>query len=273
VDGARVAAFRHRGAGAAARRRDDSLEDRLAHPIYDPLRPWLARLGAAPSLAALNAQAEMQALHTESGMPVRFVPPSGGDPYYEVHLFESGAVHTRPENRHDLFNALCWLAFPRTKARINALHAAEIPREGGKRGRLRDLLTIFDEGGALVACADAQLNSMIREFRWRELYWEQRERVRSAMRFIVLGHAVLEQALAPWPGITCKALFIDPARDADAQAAQWLAQLPAGASPHLLAPLPVFGYPGWLPDGERAEYYEDRRWFRTLRGDGGSPEA
>ena len=81
----------------------------------------------------------------------------------------SGEVHTRPENHHDLFNALCWLAFPRTKARINALHAAEIPREGGRRGRLRDLLTIFDEGGALVACADARLNSLIREFRWREL--------------------------------------------------------------------------------------------------------
>ena len=182
---------------------------------------------------------------------MRFVPPSGGDPYYEVHLFESGEVHTRPESHHDLFNALCWLAFPRTKARINALHAAEIPREGGRRGRLRDLLTIFDEGGALVACADARLNSMIREFRWRELYWEQRDRVRSAMRFVVLGHAVLEQALEPRPGITCKALFIDPARDADDQAAQWLGQLPAGASPRLLAPLPVFGYPGWLPEGEQ----------------------
>jgi len=214
---------------------------------------------------ALNAQAELQALRTESGRPVRFVSPSGSDPYYEVHLFESGEVHTRPENHHDLFNALCWLAFPRTKARINALHAAEIPREGGRRGRVRDLLTIFDEGGALVSCADAQLNSMIREFRWRELYWEQRDRVRSAMRFVVLGHAILEQALEPRPGITCKALFIDPARDADEQAAQWLGQLPAGASPRLLAPLPVFGYPGWLRDSERADFYDDERWFRTLQ--------
>jgi hypothetical protein len=214
---------------------------------------------------ALNAAAERQALRTASGRPVRFVPPAGSDPYYEIHLFETGHVQTRTGNRHDLFNALCWLAFPLTKARINALHAAQMPREGGRRGRLRDLLTILDEGGALVACADAELNALIRAFRWKELFWQQRERVLAAMRFLVLGHAVLEQALAPWPGITCKVLFVDPARDADAQAADWLARLPADASPRLLAPLPVFGYPGWLPDGDTAAFYEDTRFFRPLR--------
>jgi hypothetical protein len=201
---------------------------------------------------------------------VRFVPPAGDDPYYEVHLYDTGQVHTRADNRHDLFNALCWLAFPRTKARLNALHAREIPREGGRRGRLRDLLTLFDEGGALVACADEGLNALIREFRWKELFWERRARVRAAMRFIVLGHATLEQALAPRPGVTCKALFIDPAGGADAQAADWLERLPADASPRLLAPLPVFGYPGWLPEGERAAFYEDRRFFRELRETPGS---
>lgn len=198
------------------------------------------------------------------------MPPSGADPYYEVHLFETGQVHSRPGNAHDLFNALCWLAFPRTKARINALHAREMPRESGRRGRLRDLLTLFDEGGALVACADDGLNALLREFRWKELFWERRARVRAAMRFIVLGHATLEQALEPRPGVTCKALFVDPALDADAQAADWLARLPAGASPRLLAPLPVFGYPGWLAEGERAGFYEDRRYFRELRETPGS---
>ena len=193
---------------------------------------------------------------------MRFVPRGPGDPYYEIHLFESGQVHSRPGNFHDLFNALCWLAFPRTKSRINALHAAEIPREGGRRGRLRDLLTILDEGGVLIACADASLEALVREFRWKELFWHRRERVRAAMRFVVLGHATLEQALAPRPGITCKAIFVDPAHDADAQAADWLARLPPDASPRLLPPVPVFGYPGWLAEGEHAALYEDTRFFR-----------
>ena len=197
---------------------------------------------------------------------MRFVPPAASDPYYEVHLYETGRVQTRPGNRHDLFNALCWLAFPRTKARINALHAAEIPREGGRRGRLRDLLTIFDEGGALVACADETLNALVRGFRWKALFWDRRAEVRERMRVIVLGHATLEQALDPRPAITCKALFVDPARDADAQAAAWLESLPEGASPRLLAPMPVFGYPGWLPGSERGEFYDDARFFRPSAG-------
>jgi hypothetical protein len=197
---------------------------------------------------------------------VRFVPPAGSDPYYEVQLFETGLVQTRTGNRHDYFNALCWLAFPLTKARINALHAATIPREGGRRGRLRDLLTILDEGGALVACADESLKALIRQFRWRELFWEQRDRLLEAARFVVLGHATLEQALAPWPGITCKALFVDPAGDLDAQAAAWLSALPADASPRLLAPLPVFGFPGWAPEGEKPGFYDDARFFRPRAG-------
>jgi hypothetical protein len=196
---------------------------------------------------------------------VRFVPPAPADPYYEVHLFETGQVQSRAGNLHDLFNALAWLAFPRTKALINALHAADIPREGGRRGRRRDLLTLLDEGGALVQCDDPALVGLARGFRWKELFWEKRERTRQAMRFRVLGHATLEQALDPWPGIACKAIFVPFSTDADAAAHAWLAALPSQTTPGELTPLPVFGYPGWLPAGDRAEFYDDRRYFRPFR--------
>ena len=196
---------------------------------------------------------------------MRFVPPGEADAYYEVHLFETGHVQTRPDNAHDLFNALAWLAFPRTKARINALHAEEIPREGGRRGRRRDLLTLLDEGGALVQCDDPELIALARGSCWKELFWGKRARMRQAMRFRVLGHATLEQALKPWPGIACKALFVPFDAQADAAAHAWLAALPADATPQVLAPLPVFGYPGWLPDNGRPEFYEDQRYFRPFR--------
>ncbi len=150
------------------------------------------------------------------------MPPSRSDPYYEIHVFETGCVHTRPDNWHDLLNALVWLAFPRTKARINAMHAAAIPAEGGKRGPLRDLLTIFDEGGA-IACGD---------------------------RITIFGHATMEQALKPWPGITCKLLSV-PGRDAmDLEAAAALAALAPHGTPKHLPTRPLFREFGWLP----AEY-------------------
>jgi hypothetical protein len=222
------------------------------------VRPWLA---VGRSLDALNRAAQGAALRTESGLPVRFVAPAREKEPYELRVFRTGRIETRPDNLHDWFNALCWLAFPRTKARINAMHAAEIPHEHGRRGRLRDLLTIFDEGGALVVCSSPGLVGLVRDMRWSELFWAHREEVRQAMRFVVLGHAVLEQALEPWPGITCKALFASPAHDGDKQAAAWLADLPAGASPRDLAPLPVFGYPGWA-DNARPAFYDDERYFR-----------
>ncbi len=202
------------------------MEASLRQPVFDPIRPWHERLQAAggATLGHLNALADAAGLRTESGRPVRFVPPGAADAYYEVRVFESGCVETRPESLHDLFNALAWLAFPRTKARINAMHAERIPHERGRRGRLRDLLTLFDEGGAIVACADAELLALLRGFRWKELFWEHRRRVLRSMRISVLGHAVLEKALEPWPGITCKAIFVAPGADADAQAAAWLAQ-------------------------------------------------
>jgi hypothetical protein len=226
------------------------------------VRPWLARLGEERSLRRLNVLAEEANVRTASGRPVRFVPPSPADAYYEVHLYETGQVQTRPESLHDLFNALAWLAFPRTKARINALHAEDIPREGTRRGRRRDLLTLLDEGGAIVQCDDVELIELALGFRWKELFWTQRERTRHAMRVRVLGHATLEQALKPWPGIACKVLFVGRTATADAAAHAWLAGLPSDATPRMLAPLPVFGYPGWLADSEHPGFYDDRRYFR-----------
>jgi DUF3025 family protein len=229
------------------------------------VRPWLERLGADRSLERLNGCSLELNLRTASGQPVRFVPPGDADAYYEVHLYETGRVETRPDSLHDLFNALAWLAFPRTKALINALHAEEIPREDGRRGRRRDLVTLLDEGGAIVQCDDPKLIALVRDFRWKGLFWEQRALVRERMRFRVLGHATLEQALKPWPGIACKAIFVPAGEDADAAAHAWLAALGARATPQVLAPLPVFGYPGWLPDNERAEFYDDQRYFRPFR--------
>ena len=222
------------------------------------MRPWL---GVERSLEALNALAEAHGLKTESGIPIRFVPPGAKDAYYEVKVYRSGEVETRPDNLHDFFNALAWLAFPRAKARLNALHAAEIPREGGKRGRLRDLLTIFDEGGALVLCDQPELNSLLRNMHWKALFWEQRERVREEMRILVFGHAVMEQALQPWPGITCKAILVPANARPDDAVHAWLGALQPGASPRDLAPLPVFGYPGW--SAQDAAFYDDTRYFRT----------
>jgi hypothetical protein len=267
----------------------------LAHPAFDPLRPWLGQLeggpGGRPGLARLNALAGTSARPPRSpaGHPIRFCPPDRpGAGHYEQRIHDTGEVATRPDNLHDLFNALAWLAFPRTKAALNARHVAQLPTDGPLRGPLRDLLTLFDEGGVIVACtpdACAEVESMVRAFRWQVLFWEYRDALLRDARFVLVGHSAYEKALTPYPGITCKALFLPAPRALldgplpalvdwlDSEAASWLGTLPEGASPRQMAPLPVFGYPGWLAEASHPGFYADRRWFRAGRGTSGGVDS
>jgi hypothetical protein len=248
-----------------------ALAGRLSHPIFDPLRGCLERftgpdceVSAGGMLETLNALSAERDIRTESGKPLRFVPPDAGSGCYEQRLFESGLAATRSENLHDFFNALVWLSFPMTKARINAMHAERLPYERGQRGSLRDLLTIFDEGGAILTCSDPGLSEALHEHRWKDLLWTRRDRLRAALAVSVIGHAVLEKALEPFPAITCKVIVLPEGSDPDAGAAAWLTRRTASDSPRALAAFPVFGMPGWLPETAEAGFYDDRRWFRPL---------
>lgn len=252
-----------------------------AHPAFEPLRPWLAQLPENPGLGDLNALLERSNAPpvTSSGRPVRFTTPlAHGARHYEQSVFDTGRVETRADNRHDLFNALAWLAFPRAKAAINARHVAAMAQEAKARGPLRDLLTLVDEGGVIVACAGeslARLESHVREFNWQALFWEGRGSLVWEARFVLLGHSAYEKSLDPYPGITCKALFLPVTREQlagpaatlveqlDSVVASWIGRLGETATPRLLPPLPVFGFPGWLAGSTHSAFYADRRWFRA----------
>lgn len=255
------------------------------HPAFAPLQPWLAQLRGWPDIARLNelAASSPRPPVTLSGEAVRFCLPGGaGAAHYERRIFESGRVGTRPGNLHDIFNALAWIAFPSLKAGINARHVARLPEEDGVRSPLRDLLTLVDEGGVVIACTPEALPAVegaVRDFRWQELFWDRRGPLLRDTRVVLVGHSAYEKALAPYPGITCKALFIKTPREIlegpgtdlvdwlDNQGAAWVADLPGDARPRQLPPLPVFGYPGWLPDSTGPGFYADRRWFRPGRAE------
>jgi Protein of unknown function (DUF3025) len=260
-----------------------SLRKALAAPIFAALRPSLDRLAGDrfPRHDELNVLTGRW-LVSGGGMPIRFVPPAQTkEPAaeYETRIFATGEVPTRPDNWHDLFNALVWLSFPRTKAILNRHHHEQIVARRGERqrGTARDVLTLFDEGGVVVGAANAELAALLRDFRWKELFWTNRAGVGRSMRFHVFGHAIYEKALQPHKGVTAKALVVDVAPEVlGAPTERQLAELDARAAlhfsgPHALAstrslsPLPVLGVPGWEPDNEREEYYDDASQFRPGR--------
>ena len=196
----------------------------------------------------------------------------------------------RPDNWHDLFNALVWLAFPKTKRVINALHVAHAQTTGAEapgrrsknnvRGTPRDVLTMFDEDGMLVACAQPELADLLKNFRWKQLFWERREEVKAHMDFQIFGHALYDKMRNPFFGVTAKVLIL-PVDDAyftkaltermailDARAAEKVNDPATLTSTWSLAPLPMLGIPGWWVENERSSYYNDQRQFRSGRTPG-----
>ncbi len=252
--------------------------------IFAALTPLLERLpiDRFPRHDELNALT-MPSVVSGGGAQIRFVPPAAPSKklsgYYEAYIFETGEVQTRPDNWHDLFNALVWLAFPKTKAVLNRHHFEEIRARRGEplRGTARDVLTMFDEGGIVVASADSELSDLLLAFQWKELFWKRRAQVLQSMRFYVFGHAIYEKALEPYKGVTAKALIFDVApalfdaplapqlSQLDARAADYFSGTQALTSTRNLSPLPILGIPGWEPANACEAYYDDRAQFRTGR--------
>jgi DUF3025 family protein len=255
----------------------------LAAPIFAPLSPLIARLPPErfPAREDLNALVPPR-VKTGGGAPLRFVAPAPAsrafEAQYEVRAFATGEIATRPGDAHDLFNALVWITFPATKATFNRIHYEEMRARRGERqrGTPRDVLTLFDEAGIVVACADRSLAALIPAHEWKTLFWTRRADVARAMRFFVFGHAIYEKALEPHPGVTAKALIVDVGEPffaeplerqlarLDASAAAYFSDPQALASTRTLPPLPVLGVPGWDPANGRAEYYDDASQFRPL---------
>jgi hypothetical protein len=257
-------------------------QERLRGPAFAPIRPALDRLDPSrwPSHADLDSLAG--GVVTAGGAPIRFVPPraqgEAGRPYYERRIAESGEVETRADNWHDLFNALAWIAWPRAKAAINAQHAAML-EEGGeeesrRRSPERDALTLFDEGGVVVASSSPALLALIRDFEWKELFWRRRPELEGKARFLAFGHSLLEKMLDPFVGVVAKTVFVPvddlfamlPPEAQVARADEFLAAHFAARarfpSPRAMAPMPVLGIPGWCPDTGQEAFYDDASHFR-----------
>jgi hypothetical protein len=259
---------------------------RFAGPLFDAVRGPLDSLAAFPDLVALNRLAREAALQTPDGRPLAFVAPAAPskglrvvDDHYESRVRRDAAIETRSGNWHDAFNALVWLAWPRAKTALNALHLREAGNAtaGGRRGIVRDVATLFDEGGAVIACADAGLAALLREFRWKELFCERRTGVESRMRCFVFGHALLDRGRQPYKGMTAHALIFPVAQEffaqecrrqiaaLDCMLAGWFGDVANIDSTAQLAPLPVLGFPGFSAASADPDFYDDASVFRPGR--------
>lgn len=244
------------------------------HPLSKFLEPWFAE--GEPTLAKLNEAVQLHGVKRGGGLPLRFVRPVTDDLHYEERIFRFGAVATRENNAHDLFNALIWLTFPQTKVVLNRRHVLALREQGSTvRGPLRDALTQFDECGVIVAGTSPELWEAICAHRWHEAFVTRREELCRTTRFIVFGHASHEALISPFNGLCGKALFL-PMTEAslarfdhagNAVMDELLAHRLTSAdfSPRDWQPLPLLGIPGATAKNKAADYYADTRQFRPAR--------
>lgn len=258
-------------------------------PMFEPLRPYgrAALETHWPSLDDLRRllAARRPPITTRSGARLSFVPQgrkaNAFEAKYEPRIYLKGEVQMRRENWHDLLNALVWLTFPRSKAALNERHYHALLEQQAagsqNRGPVQDAMTLFDEGGVIVAAREHELLRLIEGFAWKDLFWRNRARATADMRFYLFGHALYEKALDPFTGITGRGILFEV--DAELLASPLsvqLARLDAMLAARLLdpdrlrstrelVPVPILGVPGWSPDNVRESYYDTPDYFRSGR--------
>jgi hypothetical protein len=261
------------------------------HPLFAPLSPWhewLAGFTAWPDLADYQRllDCQSQPIVTAGGKALRIVFDDRATPqefadHYAPRIYLTGEIATRRHNWHDLFQFLSWLAFPATKALINSLHLPHARHrlalgERGRRSPIENMLSLFDEGGAVVLSSDTALLELIRDHQWHALFWQQRAALERHLSVIVFGHALYEKGLRPYVGMTANCLLLEvsphfhtlpwPERlqQCDRGLRDRLAQGDL-QRPRDLQPLPLLGMPGWDEANQHEGYYQNRDYFRPPR--------
>lgn len=248
-------------------------------PLCRELGQTLRLLKQSDGLEIANRLAQERNIRTSQGLKIRFRLSEPQEPIaYELGIALTGEIpcraeskgFTQPEALHDLLNALVWLFFPLSKARLNELQAHEIERAGQKpaaRGPVRDGITTVDENALLLLCPHGKLASLT-ERRWQELFVKERSRWHQEWLALPFGHALMQKLENPFPAITAHVLLLElPQVGISSElvdrilaaklTAEWISSKP-------FFPMPVLGIPGWLAQNEDPEFYNNQEIFRPL---------
>jgi len=265
--------------------------------MYEPLRPLIESFKEFSKWPAIDDFQRVldewpEPIMTLGGQRLKIVKQDG-KPHtfadtYAPRIYATGEIQTRLGNWHDFFQYLTWFIFPKSKAVINSIH---IPRakeridgggDPGRRSPIENMLSLFDEGGAVVVSSDESLLQLIRDFGWTALFWERRAELADKLQCITFGHAMYEKGLMPYVGMTANSILLPVDDDffeqglsarlqqVDESLAEIFAKGDLYTKPKDLQPFPILGMPGWTPENEAETYYDNSRYFRPGRTGGGN---
>jgi len=218
--------------------------------------------------------------------PIKFVnqapSPKKFEDYYESRVYLKGEVQTRLDCWHDFFQVLVWKIFPKTKKILNALHynasSNRVCNDPNNKQRtaVENFLTLFDECGIIIVSCDNKLLQLIQDFKWKDLFWDNRNQFTKTIDCITFGHAMYEKALTPYIGMTANALLfqVDKAFFTNTLDTKLkilddmlVAKLENAStlSTSSLNPFPILGVPNWYPENGQLDFYLNENYFRKRR--------
>ena len=258
--------------------------DKFNSPPFEPLRGLFQKLPQSRLVSLDDLNVLLEKVHgkilNSNGKPVTFVCQTKKgrkfEETFEPRAFLKGEVLVRPNNCHDILNALVWIAFPKTKAVINhQQYLAILDRARSNRSPRGDALTLFDEDGVIVFSTSLELIKLVRTFRWKDLFWKNRRKLMCKMKFIIFGHALYEKMLSPRLGITGKSILIyHPAlaekkiaelKNVDTILSSYILEPKKLSHGRALSPVPILGLPGWHPESDNKTFYDNVSYFRLGR--------
>ena len=200
---------------------------------------------------------------------------------YEEVIYQTGQVPTRSESWHDLFGALIWCLFPKTKAKLNQLHYQDIQTFGKvERTKQRNALTLFDECGVVLVTKNTEMLEALRQHQWHKAFVELRhlwhDTSEQGVTVYQFGHANYEMLTKPYIGLTGKWLLVEASAELrslplstqyrllDQKLEDKLAQ-GALADNSQMSPMPLLGIPGWYDGNVDANFYDNQDYFRPKR--------
>lgn len=258
----------HAGGGrrrfVAPLRRDVDVAS-FRHPLFEEYGDFLDLATAArwPAIEDLNAR--MPASGPRFAVQDAALLADGL--HYEARIAQ-GRIATRPENWHDLFNAMVWMRHPALKRALNQQQCRHVATMGAReRSPAQQALTQFDESGVIVQVSDPSLLDIWDRHEWTALFHANAKRWQDGGIAVVavVGHALMEQSLVPARLLVGKCVVV-PGGSLD-PVARVAASIAAGgilAAPSELRPLPLAGIPGWHARQGEA-FCAQTDYFRPLR--------
>lgn len=194
---------------------------------------------------------------------------------YEDEIYHHSTVPTRLFHWHDFFNNLTWMTFPQTKwALIQKSYQEKVTRLDKNRTATQNVLAHFDECGVVLCSDEDDFFEYFKNFEWKKCFWNLRNDLLSHCYPIIVGHGILEKALAPYIGLTAKIIFLKTTKSffslndeqkiafVDAQLSHYIMSPNFPTMPKALTPFPLLGWPTWHPDNYSEPFYDNTDYFR-----------